>query len=142
MIKVFYNRLTKCPFTENFLNQIVTTAAREEKKIRGTVEINVVDGREIKKINKIYRGQNKITDVLSFAWGEDNIIATDSLGQIYLCYPRIAVQAKEYHVSARQEFARMLVHGLLHLVGYDHQAPAAEKTMFALQEKIVKMIEK
>jgi probable rRNA maturation factor len=62
------------------------------------------------------------------------------LGQIFIAYPQIKRQAKQYKISEKEEFVRMLVHGLLHLVGYDHNTIKDEKKMLNLQEKIVNNI--
>ena len=137
MIKVFFNQAVKSPLSPAVVEKIVNLAARQEKKIQGEVEIKVVGNNEIKKINRLYRGKNEVTDVLSFAWQEDQPIPGNFLGQIYLSAPRLARQAKSFGVPFREEFIRMLVHGLLHLVGYDHCRPGDAKKMFKLQDEIV-----
>jgi len=140
MIKISFNKNVVAPWNEDKIAKIVKMVARYEKKVRGEVEVNLVTESEIKKINKNYRGINKVTDVLSFAWQEDKMVKTDFLGQIYLCYPKIKTQAKLWGVTVNEELARMLVHGLLHLVGFDHQQEKESAVMFNLQEKIVKKL--
>ena len=120
------------------VDKIVSLAARAEKKIHGTVEVTIVGEKKIKALNLKYRGKDKVTDVLSFSWLEGGKMPGDFLGQIFICYPQIVRQAEEYKVSVEEEFARMLVHGLLHLVGYDHVKENEAKKMFVLQEKIIK----
>ena len=137
MIKVDYIHEIKCPFSTAQVVKIVKTAAQFEKKIIGEVEIIVVSNQTIKKINRRYHHRDAVTDVLSFAWQEDKIVSSSKLGQIYIAYPRIVAQAKEWKVSPEEEFIRMLVHGLLHLSGYDHAQPAAARRMFKKQERIV-----
>ena len=111
--------------------------AKFDKKIYGWVEINIIDQKLMKQINRQYRGKNSVTDVLAFAWREENIVNSAVLGQIYICWPRIKIQAKDYQVSSAEEFKRMLIHGFLHLVGYDHQNKKDEKAIFVLQDKIL-----
>jgi probable rRNA maturation factor len=142
MIDPIINNLGKFPINKKEILSLYNLAKKKCKKIRGGVEINVVDSKTIKKINHEWRGQNKITDVLSFAWQEDKIMHDDFLGQIFICYPRIKEQAKEFKVSIHEEFYRMLTHGLLHLVGYDHLIEVEEKKMFMLQEKIIQEFKK
>lgn len=137
MLKVVYNKNINCPFSEVSVKQIVKTAARFEKKIDGLVEISVVSDKIIKELNKKYRGKEKVTDVLSFSMREGGIIAGPFFGEIYLCYPQIVRQAKVYGVTSNEEFRRMLVHGLLHLCGYDHIKKNDSKKMFSLQEQII-----
>lgn len=137
MISIEYFCKVACPFTESEIETIVKTAARTEKKIRGTIEVTIVGDKDIQKLNKQYRGLNKITDVLSFAWEEDPIVPSSMLGQIYISYPQIKRQAAGFNASPQEELVRMLVHGLLHIVGYDHMQKRDADKMFPLQEKIV-----
>lgn len=137
MISVTINPAVKLPWPKNSLAQIVHLVARWEKKVKGEVEINIVGDSEIKKLNYRYRKLDKITDVLSFAWQEDDCVDTDTLGQIYLSLPQIKRQSQVWGVTFKEEFTRILVHGLLHLVGYDHQEKKEEKIMFGLQEDLV-----
>lgn len=140
MIKINYHHSVPCPFSEKVLLKIATVASELEPKLAGVVEVGVVGDKEIKKLNQHYRGVDKITDVLSFSWSEDGERRTGKmLGQIYICYPQIVRQAKDFEVSAKEEFARMMAHGLLHIVGYDHIRPAEAKKMFSFQEKILKL---
>lgn len=140
MITVYVNLAVACPFPEEKIKAVVKQAEKIEPKIKGEVEINVVNDVFIKNINKQYRGRNKVTDVLSFAWSETRAVSgIKNLGQIFICLPRIKRQAKECGVEAKEEFTRMLAHGLLHLVGYDHEkGEKEEKIMSTKQEKIVR----
>lgn len=137
MIKVFVNKISSCPFSANWVEKIVKKVAKRVDVNNGSVEINIVSETEIKKINKNYRGKNCSTDVLSFAWSEEGEVRSEMLGQIYLSYVYIVRQAKQWKVTVKEEFARMLVHGFLHLVGYDHETESEKKVMFDLQEKII-----
>lgn len=128
------------PWNNKWIEKVVNLTAKKEKKIKGEVEIIVVGDSEIKRLNHEYRGIDKVTDVLSFAWQEDGMISSDVLGQIYISYPQIKRQAKIWQVTAKEEFSRMLIHGLLHLIGYDHDNEKDSKKMFSLQEKIVKLV--
>lgn len=99
-----------------------------------------VDDDAIHEMNRDYRGVDRITDVISFAF-EDNaqIVYNDCrlLGEIYICIPQMKRQAKEYGHSEKRELAFLSVHGMLHLLGYDHMNEKDEKEMFALQELIL-----
>ena len=90
-------------------------------------------------IQDMYRGQKKPTDVLSFATLEGVSItkADNDIGDIFLCVPYIRKQALRFDVSYKQECTRMLIHGLLHLLGHDHIAPVQAKKMFGLQERLL-----
>lgn len=139
MIEIDYFKKVVCPVQNKTVQKLAELAGRKEKKIKGRIEVVVVGETEIKSLNAQYRGKKAVTDVLSFAWQENGLKngSDDLLGQIYLCYPRITRQAKDFGVTAKEEFARMLVHGLLHLVGYDHAQKKEADLMFGLQEQVL-----
>ncbi|MBU2542207.1 rRNA maturation RNase YbeY [Patescibacteria group bacterium] len=103
------------------------------------LSVNLVGDKKIKSLNKIYRKKNIITDVLSFSLlAKDSLISEKSeLGDIFICIPQIKRQARELKIDFEEEFTRMLVHGVLHLLGFDHQKQKDAVKMFNLQEKIV-----
>lgn len=106
------------------------------------VDFNVilVSEDKIHEINKEYRGIDRPTDVISFALEDNKDIEYDNyrlLGDIYICDKKVLDQAKEYGHSVKRELSFLAVHGLLHLLGYDHMKPEDEKVMFGLQEEIL-----
>lgn len=115
--------------------------ALDYKKINNAVfNIIIVDLNTIHEINKIYRGKDSATDVISFALEDDKtFIETEYriLGDIYICLDKAKSQATEYGHSFLREFSFLTVHGLLHLLGYDHMNKDDEKIMFNLQEMIL-----
>ena len=102
--------------------------------------MSVVNDKTIKELNKKYRGKDAATDVLAFTWKEDKIVKTNFLGQIFISYPKIIKQAKEYKATEEEEFTRMLAHGALHLAGYDHQTKRDANKMFKIQEEIIRLL--
>lgn len=100
------------------------------------VSIAFVSDSEIKKINKQYRHLDKVTDVLSFA-GEDNF-----LGEIIIDFAQIKRQAKEFDKKVKDELIFILVHGLLHLAGYDDKTEKERLEMIGLGEKFIKKVSK
>lgn len=96
------------------------------------VSLAFVSAPEIRRLNAKYRGKNKVTDVLSF-----NLNEKDMLGELLICYPVAKRQAAELGHSTRDEVLFLLVHGLLHLFGYDHEKSSDAKRMFPLQTKIL-----
>lgn len=102
--------------------------------------IIIVDKEKIQEINKIYRNIDRVTDVISFALEDDtSFIKTKFrvLGDIYICLDKAIEQAKEYGHSLKREISFLTIHGLLHLLGYDHMSEDEEKEMFGLQEMIL-----
>ncbi|MFA6424239.1 MAG: rRNA maturation RNase YbeY [Candidatus Magasanikbacteria bacterium] len=137
MIKINYNSNIKNKYSAKDLQKIALKTARKEKKIMGMVEVNMVGDKEMTKLNFNYRGKKCPTDVLSFAWEEDKTIRSKILGQIYICYPQIKRQAREWKIKEQEELSRMLIHGLLHLVGHDHIKKEQAKKMFKIQEEVI-----
>ncbi len=106
------------------------------------VEFNVifVDNETIRNINKEYRGIDRETDVISFALEDNEDITFEFgrlLGDIYISIPKMKQQAKEYGHSEKRELAFLTIHGLLHLLGYDHMTKEDEEVMFKEQELIL-----
>ena len=102
--------------------------------------IIIVDKKKIQEINKLYRNIDRVTDVISFALEDDkSFIETEFrvLGDIYICLDKAIEQAKEYGHSLKREVSFLTIHGLLHLLGYDHMNEEDEKEMFGLQEMIL-----
>lgn len=104
-------------------------------RIKSTRLISVafVSEKEMKKLNKQYRGNNWVTDVLSF-----NLKGLESYGEIILNYTQAKRQAQIIKHTVNDELIFLLVHGLLHLFGYDHEKKPDAKRMFSVQEKITK----
>lgn len=110
-----------------------------------SLEVNFIDNETIHQINKDYRHIDRPTDVISFAFldeveGEVSINYDDHqflLGEILISIDQAKIQAEEYGHSLHREICFLFVHGLLHLLGYDHQNEEEEKEMFGLQERIL-----
>ena len=99
-----------------------------------------VEKEKIKEINKAYRGKDSVTDVISFALEDDKTFVKTNfrvLGDIYICYEKAIEQSEEYGHSLLREILFLSIHGLLHLLGYDHMNKSDEKIMFELQERIL-----
>lgn len=123
-----------------YLNDVLDYALEHEKVNNAIFSIIFVDDEEIHKINRDYRNVDRITDVISFAFEDnENILYNDirMLGDIYICIPQMKRQAVDYGHSEKRELSFLAVHGLLHLLGYDHMNIEDEKKMFALQELIL-----
>ena len=126
---------------EEFLEKTFKTLKLDFDPI---ISVSLINNEKIQKINKKYRNIDKPTDVISFAF-LDNVdkkvaIKKDvpvALGDIYISLDKAKEQAKEYGHSLDRELCFLFVHGLLHLLGYDHMNPDDEKKMFALQDKIL-----
>lgn len=109
------------------------------------IDVSLVDLETIHTINRDYRGVDRPTDVISFAFNDDkdpkdqindpNVIRM--LGEILICLPVALKQAEEIGNTPNRELSFLFTHGLLHLLGYDHMKKEDEEIMFPLQEKIL-----
>ena len=122
------------------INKVVEFALKYQSIDNAIFNIIIVDEETIHKLNKEYRGKDSVTDVISFALEDDDtFIQTDMriLGDIYICLKRCKDQSIEYGHSFLRELSFLTIHGLLHLLGYDHMNEDDEKVMFKLQEMIL-----
>lgn len=107
---------------------------------RAEISVTFVDNEEIRELNRIYRGKDNVTDVLSFPQYEDPKQSNDPvllLGDVVIC-PEIAmVQAEEYGHSDERELVYLFVHSLYHLLGYDHMEEDETALMREREEKIL-----
>lgn len=106
------------------------------------VEFNVIiiDNERIHEMNKTYRGVDRETDVITFALEDHKDIEFEDirvLGDIYISIDKARSQAIEYGHSLKREISFLTIHGLLHLLGYDHMNEHDEKIMFDLQDEIL-----
>lgn len=108
------------------------------------LSVVITSDREIRKLNAQYRAKDKATDVLSFPLqeGPETFGAAQMLGDIVISVDTTLRQAKEYGVSNLQELRRLIVHGTLHLLGYDHEkvAPAAAARMRRKEQSLLKAL--
>ena len=109
------------------------------------VSVTLVDNEFIHNLNRDYRHIDRPTDVISFAFldgneNKDRIFQSGEmvvLGEIYISFDKAREQAISYGHSLDRELKFLFVHGILHLLGYDHMHPDDEKVMFALQDEIL-----
>ncbi|MCL5411943.1 MAG: rRNA maturation RNase YbeY [Patescibacteria group bacterium] len=127
----------------------VATLAMESVNVHGKVEltVSVIGNRKMRQLNGKYRGIPETTDVLSFSLAEDKaqfVNPPDTkalyLGDVVISYPEAISQAAEESILIEEKVAFLLVHGLLHLLGYDHVKPAEEMVMTKVHEAIMKKI--
>lgn len=120
----------------------VLSNALAEQGVTGPVEVSVVvtDDAKIQALNRQYRGIDRPTDVLSFPQEEGTTAfprppgAPRQLGDIVISYDRVKAQAREYGHSERRELAYLAVHGLLHLLGFDHETEPERQRMRTAEE--------
>lgn len=124
----------------SYLNDMLDIAI-DNLKTDGTFTIIFIDDDKMHEMNLKYRGIDRTTDVLSFALNDNETIEEEInvLGDIFISIPKMMEQANEYGHSEKRELSFLAIHGLLHLLGYDHMEPEDEKVMFSKQEEVLSL---
>ncbi len=152
MDTMIINQQSRVDYTRD-LEKIIQTTAEKAAQILGlgpTTELSVliVDNEYIRELNSLYRDKDESTDVLSFAMnelGEDEPDFPEQaeiniLGDVVISLEQALLQSKEYDHSLERELGYLLTHGLLHLLGYDHDNEDELKAMRDLEEKIMSAV--
>jgi probable rRNA maturation factor len=112
----------------------------------------ITDSRTVRRLNRIYRSEDDSTDVLSFQTTSDTtgdselsfVSAPDGirhLGEVIISYPQAIKQARERDHSVARELALLIIHGTLHLLGYDHEVSEEAKRMGEKENQILSLVE-
>ncbi len=154
-MSVFIDNRQEAIAVDEALEALVTQVVEKVLEFEGVQEeyeisISFVNNEEIRSLNKEYRGIDRETDVLSFPMldfieeeqeEEEDVEYIDeelALGDIVISMEKALEQSKEYQHGFNRELAFLLVHGMLHLLGYDHETEATDGDIFEKQEEILK----
>ncbi len=124
---------------QDFLSKTVEHTLRSQAEL-GAVGLTVVISGEdqLRRLNREYLGVDTATDVLAFPDGEvDPDTGNRHLGDVLISYPRARIQAENAGHSVREELQLLVVHGVLHLLGYDHSEPESKRRMWAAQKTVL-----
>jgi probable rRNA maturation factor len=100
--------------------------------------LRIVGSAESRRLDREYRGKDKPTNVLSFPASAEERVATGALGDLVICAPVVAREAREQGKTLGAHWAHMVVHGTLHLLGYDHEGPRDARAMESLEVEILR----
>lgn len=126
------------PAAASFRRWIAAALAWVERRGGGTVRL--VDESESAALNAAYRGKHGPTNVLSFAFEAPPGFTDDYLGDLVICAPVVMREAQEQGKSPRAHFAHLVVHGILHLAGYDHLNDADAREMESREVAILAIL--
>ena len=105
------------------------------------LSLALIGDREMQQLNAQYRGKNYPTDVLSFPVESDAPLHKPLLGDVVICVDKAAEQARERRRTLDEEMVTLLIHGIVHLMGYDHEQSAKDaKIMTRLEKKILRQL--
>ena len=146
--------LEDCPEADWLQGVIEQTLSAEHAAPEVELGLVITTQEKIKQLNRDYRGRDEVTDVLSFSMIPDaGQVGTEfppfvtppdgvlHLGEVIISYPQTILQAKEQRHSAKKELTVLIIHGVLHLLGYDHEEPEPERRMKAREQEILALFE-
>jgi probable rRNA maturation factor len=125
------------PASASFRKWVAAALVGARRRTRAEVSIRLVDADEGRTLNRIYRSKDYATNVLSFPAELPRGINLPLLGDLVICAPVIAREALEQRKPVRDHYAHMSVHGVLHLLGYDHETEADAQIMEALERRVL-----
>jgi len=141
MIEVSVSNFSKIAVRKSFLEKVARLFFKKEKVAKPiSLSVVLVSEKEIKRLNAKYRHKKEVTDVLSFNLREGfkfplNSWKNDLIGEIVICPRRVELQAKDFGNSFYGELAKVLVHGILHLLGFNHEKGGKEAKVMIGKEK-------
>ncbi len=142
MYQIEVNQSSGKKVNKEWIKKIIKFALKKVDIKSAEISIAIVGDAEMKRLNKRWRGKNRVTDVLSFDY---RLQIPDSKFQVYgeiiICYPQAVRQARECGHGVHEEIKTLLVHGILHLCGYDHEKSARQaKEMEKMQKRIMNYV--
>jgi len=122
-----------------YLRDVIEYVLKKFNEENSILNVIFINDEIMHEMNRDYRGIDRATDVLSFALNDNKRIETEInvLGDIYISIDKMKSQALDYEHSEKRELSFLCVHGILHLLGYDHMNESDEKVMFKLQKEIL-----
>lgn len=136
-----YNEFIDLETVEDYIKTVIEDEYESERDIY--MSLLLTNNENIQVVNRDYRGKDQPTDVISFAYldNEDDFQFGPylTLGDIVISLERIKEQAKDYNHSFKREFYYVLTHGILHLLGYDHIEDEDKEVMRKKEEEILEM---
>jgi probable rRNA maturation factor len=142
MILEFESQVPNIPDYNNLIALCVDIFSKNiDRKFQDTtVSVAIVSESTIQNLNAQYRNKDKVTDVLSFNLMSDYSMEDMTLGEIVICYNKALSQSEELGHRIDYEIATLCVHGLCHLIGYDHQTDEDYEEMHSKEEDLLKII--
>ena len=137
-VRVELNRTVRTPLESLYgrLKLMISHLMKSRRIADAEISVTFVGDRRIRALNRDYLKRDRVTDVIAFNLSEpdDPVL----LGDIYICVPRAERQAEWYGSGREEELARLTAHGVLHVLGFDHEIPDEASRMNELQEELVR----
>jgi probable rRNA maturation factor len=111
------NNLSRIKIDKRFFKKVIQRVLKGERKEKKEISLAFINPAKIRKLNKKYRKKDKSTDILSYIYNINS-------GEIVICPQKVKKNAKIYKSAFKKELSRVLIHGILHLLGWDHEKSA------------------
>ena len=144
-MEVEIRNCTRKPVNESAIKKAVAETLKLLRlKSDAVLSVALVGGKKMRSLNKLWRKKDAATDVLSFSFleaGGSDAGATKEAGEIIICLPVAARQARLYGLSEKKQIARLAAHGTMHIFGLDHERSEREhQIMEEIQKKVIENI--
>jgi len=126
------NNFTKFAVDKRFFLGVAKKVLKGENRERENLSIVLITPKEMQELNRKYRKKNKSTDVLSF---EKNPGFIEDVNEIVICPAVIKKNGLRYKIAFKKELEKILIHGVLHILGYDHEISKAEEKKMDKKQK-------
>jgi len=150
-ISVFIDKGIEVPLKVSWLRRVAEQVLiAQGASSSGELGLVIASQERVKELNRSYRGKDEPTDVLAFSAIETRadsppfVTPPDGvlyLGEVIISYPQAVIQAEEHQHSIEREMAILIIHGVLHILGYEHDKPELERLMSAREAEILSYIE-
>jgi len=141
-MRVFLRKQVRKPTVDGrVVKRFVRGVLRGEGVTRGAVTVVLTGDAAIRELNRRFRNIDRATDVLAFPLGEEDEEGGPYLGDVIVSLERAVDQAPRFHNDAEEELGRLIAHGLLHLLGYDHHSPWDGRRMKAAERRALEFLE-
>jgi len=137
VINIFFEETPEFDFTNLKIEQNIEKLAESENRTLGDISYILCSDNYLLEINRQYLNHDYFTDVITFDYSEDNVIS----GDIFISVDTVADNAKEYNVTFEKELERVMVHGVLHLVGYNDKSDSEVKQMRAKENQYLSLFD-
>lgn len=142
---LYIRYLSRKAVSEAFVKNVVESSLRSMHKANAEISLVFIGKKRMRDFNRIHRGKDKVTDVLSFGNDDgkkkDPFVnpggSVENLGEIFICTERAKEQAKQKGHSLKRELSILLIHGILHLMGFDHEYDKDARIMQKTEKRLL-----
>ncbi len=122
-------KLKQLNLHKSWIRRVITTHAR----VPGSINYIFCSNTSIREMNRKYLNHNYFTDVITFDYSEGNFVS----GDVFISIDQVRINAGIFHEGFEEELKRVMIHGVLHLAGFDHSTPEEQSEMWMIQDRLL-----